>query len=91
MLTLGIDPGTATTGYGLIREKGDRLVFVDHGVVTTSSKESPDSRLRQIYNHLKSIIIKHGPDVIAIEKLFFGVNTKTAMAVGQVKLVTLFL
>ncbi|MFH1684137.1 MAG: crossover junction endodeoxyribonuclease RuvC [Candidatus Margulisiibacteriota bacterium] len=85
MLILGIDPGTATTGYGLINENKDKLVFVDHGVITTSKEESSQSRLRIIYNELKKIISSYKPKAIAIEKLFFGANSKTAISVGQAR------
>ncbi len=85
MLTLGIDPGTATTGFGLITEKRNKLVFVDHGVITTSRKESSQGRLRRIYGELKKILLDYKPRAIAIEKLFFGANTKTAIAVGQAR------
>lgn len=85
MLTLGIDPGTATTGYGLICEKGSKLVFVDHGTITTSPKETAQSRLRKIYMDLKKILKDYKPKAIAIERLFFGANTKTAVAVGQAR------
>ena len=85
MLTLGIDPGTATTGYGLITEKKDRLVFVDHGIISTSKKESSHGRLRNIYRGIKKVFIDFKPDAIAVEKLFFGVNSKTAISVGQAR------
>jgi crossover junction endodeoxyribonuclease RuvC len=85
MLTLGIDPGTATTGYGLITEKRDRLVFVDHGIISTSKDESSQGRLRSIYRGVKKIFIDFKPDVIAVEKLFFGTNSKTAISVGQAR------
>ena len=85
MLTLGIDPGTATTGYGLITEKRSKLVFIDHGIISTSKKESPQSRLRRIYSELKAIISEYKPKMIAIEKLYFGVNSKTAISVGQAR------
>jgi crossover junction endodeoxyribonuclease RuvC len=85
MLTLGIDPGTAITGYGLINEKKNRLVFVDHGVISTSRKDTSQARLRKIYSGLKALILDYKPRAIAVEKLYFGVNTKTAMAVGQAR------
>ena len=85
MLTLGIDPGTATTGFGLLHEQDDKLVYLDHGVILTSKTESPQARLRLIYLELKRLITKHKPDAIAVEKLFFGVNSKTAIAVGQAR------
>lgn len=85
MLTLGIDPGTATTGYGLIAEKGDKLVFVRHGVVKTSSTESSQIRLRKIYTELKQLFLQHQPTHLAIEKIFFGSNAKTVIAVSQAR------
>ncbi|MBU0671943.1 MAG: crossover junction endodeoxyribonuclease RuvC [Candidatus Margulisbacteria bacterium] len=85
MLTLGIDPGTATTGYGLIAEKSDRLVFINHGVILTSKNDSSQARLRKIYTELKKLIAAYKPKAIAIEKLFFGVNSKTAISVGQAR------
>ena len=91
MLTLGIDPGTATSGYGLITEKNDRLVFVDHGVIKTSKKDDSQVRLRQIFTGFREIIVSYKPKQIAIEKLFFGVNSKTAMAVGQARGILLLL
>jgi len=85
MLTLGIDPGTATTGYGLVTEKRNKLVFIDHGIISTSKKESSQSRLRTIYSELKQIILEYKPKMVAIEKLYFGVNSKTAISVGQAR------
>jgi crossover junction endodeoxyribonuclease RuvC len=85
MLTLGIDPGTATTGYGLVVVREDRLTFVEHGVISTSKKDEPQVRLRAIYLRMKEILLKHKPAVMAVEKLFFGTNTKTAIAVGQAR------
>jgi len=85
MLTLGIDPGCATTGFGLITEKGDKLAFIDHGVIITTPKETAQDRLRKIYVDLKKLLIDYKPKAIAIEKLFFGKNTKTAIAVSQAR------
>lgn len=85
MLTLGIDPGTATTGYGLITEQKNRLVFVDYGIISTSRKESSQGRLRIIYSQLKKIISDYKPHAVAVERLYFGSNSKTAIAVGQAR------
>jgi crossover junction endodeoxyribonuclease RuvC len=85
MLTLGIDPGTATTGYGLVRQHADKLVHVHCGVITTTPKDSSQDRLRKIHTELKQLISEHKPTHMAVERLFFGVNTKTAMAVGQAR------
>ena len=89
MLTLGIDPGTATTGYGLITEEEDKLVFIDLGVISTSPRDTSQNRLRLIHQGIKKLIAKHKPDVVAVEKLYFGKNTKTAMVVGQARGVVL--
>ena len=85
MLILGIDPGTATTGFGLITEKKDKLVFVDHGAIITSKNMTSQERLRTIYVYLKGILKDYKPNVMALEKIFFGKNAKTAIAVGQAR------
>lgn len=84
MLVLGIDPGTAITGYGLVRETdpGD-LSVVDFGVIRTSSKKAMPQRLLEIYRSLGEIISDHEPDSSAVEKLFFQRNVSTAISVGQ--------
>ncbi len=84
MLVLGIDPGTASTGYGLIREdEAGTIIAVDFGVVRTPSKEPLPQRLRQIYREIRKIVSLHQPDSGAVEKLFFQSNVRTAMSVGQ--------
>lgn len=85
MLTLGIDPGTATTGFGLVSQEGGKLLHVKHGCIVTSPKETSQGRLARIYGELKKLILEYKPNVIAVERLFFGQNTKTAMAVGQAR------
>jgi crossover junction endodeoxyribonuclease RuvC len=85
MLTLGIDPGTATTGFGLITEKNRKLSFIDHGIISTSPKDLSQDRLKIIYKGLKDLLVQYKPKAVAIEQLFFGKNTKTAIAVGQAR------
>lgn len=85
MPTLGIDPGIASTGYGLIKEDGERLKVIDYGCIKTQSSLENTSRLKILYRELKAIVKKYKPKAIAIEKLFFAANRKTAMAVGQAK------
>ena len=85
MLTLGIDPGTAITGFGLITQKNDKLQFIDCGVIRTSASESASDRLRRIYKELKHLLVQYKPNCMAVEKLFFGKNTKTAMKVSQAR------
>jgi len=90
MLVLGIDPGTATTGYGLVREdEGGNLSAVEFGVVRTPAQDPMPQRLLQIYHQIQEIISLHRPDAGAVEKLFFQSNVKTAMSVGQARGVTL--
>jgi crossover junction endodeoxyribonuclease RuvC len=84
MLAIGIDPGTATTGYGLVREtqEGD-LVTVDYGVILTPSDMGLPPRLALLYKKLNEILLLHRPDTGAVEKLFFQRNVRTAISVGQ--------
>ena len=81
---IGIDPGTATTGYGIVRqgESGD-LEAVAYGVIVTPAKQPMPQRLRQLYRELKEIVLLHRPDSAAVEKLFFQKNVRTAISVGQ--------
>jgi crossover junction endodeoxyribonuclease RuvC len=90
MLTIGIDPGTATTGYGLVQlgESGS-LDVVDYGVILTPSDQSMPDRLLSLYTQLKKIIALHHPASGAVEKLFFQRNVRTAMSVGQARGVVL--
>ena len=85
MKALGIDPGTATTGYGILDGESDAIKVIDYGCIKTSSKEPSSIRLKRIYSDMKKIISKHKPNCVVIERLFFGANTKTAMAVGQAR------
>ena len=90
MITLGIDPGTATTGFGIIREESDGgLTVVDYGVIQTKSDFSQAERLVQLYKRIKELITLHHPDLGAVEKLFFERNVRTALSVGQARGVTL--
>jgi crossover junction endodeoxyribonuclease RuvC len=83
MLILGIDPGTATTGYGLIKTKGRNFELVDKGLIETDKNGLPGKRLVNISKQFSKLLKKYVPDIIAIEKLFFATNAKTAMSVGQ--------
>jgi crossover junction endodeoxyribonuclease RuvC len=90
MLSIGIDPGTATTGYGLIRLNEDgNLSVVDFGVILTSPDAAMPDRLLDLYQQLKKIIRIYRPDCGAVEKLFFSRNVRTALAVGQARGVAL--
>jgi len=90
MLAIGIDPGTAITGYGLVRqtEAGD-LLAVDWGVILTPAKMPMGERLTQLHISLTEILQKHRPQSAAVEALFFQRNVRTAMSVGQARGVVL--
>jgi crossover junction endodeoxyribonuclease RuvC len=86
MLAIGIDPGTAITGYGLVKEEEDgSLTVVDYGVIQTSAEHAMPDRLVQLYGQLKQIISLHNPQSGAVEKLFFARNVRTALSVGQAR------
>ena len=86
MLVLGIDPGTATTGYGLVREtEQGAYVVVDYGVILTPAGMALEKRLLLLYDRLNEIILLHHPEHGAVEKLFFQRNVTTAIAVGQAR------
>jgi crossover junction endodeoxyribonuclease RuvC len=89
MLVIGIDPGTATTGYGLVRDTADALELVDFGVIETAAGLSLPERLLLLHGQLKKLLFLHQPDSGAVEKLFFQRNVRTAMAVGQARGVAL--
>ncbi len=89
MLTLGIDPGTAITGYGLVREGTEGLRLVDCGVITTPAGQPLAERLQTIYRGLAELIAAHRPDAAAVEELFFSRNVRTALSVGHARGVTL--
>lgn len=85
-LVLGIDPGTATTGYGLVRLEPDgSLVPVKYGVILTSKESTASARLVKLYDQLCDLINEYHPEIAAVEKLFFSRNVTTALAVGQAR------
>ncbi len=85
MLILGIDPGLATTGYGVIKKKGNSFKVIDYDIITTSPKNNDVERLSELYNDLLLLIDKYQPGQIAVEELFFNKNVKTAIRVGQAR------
>lgn len=90
MLVLGIDPGTATTGYGVIRALKDNLEVLEFGLIETDKNGTGGERLVSIYKQVNKILRRVNPDIVAIERLFFATNAKTAMAVGQASGIMLF-
>jgi len=89
MRVLGIDPGTAITGYAVVEETAGRLSLVTLGVITTPAKTPLPSRLQTIHRELSSLVEEVAPDAAAVEELFFSRNVTTAMSVGQARGVTL--
>jgi crossover junction endodeoxyribonuclease RuvC len=86
---LGIDPGTATTGFGVIEKQRSKLSFIDAGIITTPPEMSMPNRLSEIYAGLNEIISHHRPDCMAVELLYFAANVTTAITVGQARGVVL--
>ncbi len=86
MLIMGIDPGTAITGYGILSEASDgKITCVDYGVILTPSGMDMPERLLILHEKLNELYLLHQPASCAVEKLFFQKNVKTAMAVGQAR------
>lgn len=85
MIILGIDPGTATTGWGLVEKEGPKYTLIDFGCVKTPAKMPLHDRLDQIFDEISDLIKKYKPDHAAVEELFFAANSKTAIAVGQAR------
>ena len=89
MIVLGIDPGTATTGYGLVRDAENGPEIVAYGAILTPAGAPMPERLVMLYEQLQVIIAQHQPATGAVEKLFFQKNVSTAMTVGQARGVAL--
>ncbi|HVQ22400.1 MAG TPA: crossover junction endodeoxyribonuclease RuvC [Candidatus Saccharimonadia bacterium] len=89
MIVLGIDPGTAMTGYGLVERTGSRLRAVDYGCLETPAGMPLPERLLLIQDGLIDLVETHRPDLVAVERLFFNKNVQTAFAVGQARGVAL--
>lgn len=85
MIIIGIDPGYAIVGYGIIRYEKNNMSVIDFGAITTEAGIPFEERLRQIYLDLSYLFNKYSPDVMAIEKLFFNTNQKTAIDVAQAR------
>ena len=85
MRILGIDPGYAIVGYGVIEFSGSRYYAIDYGVITTTANTPFPQRLQEIYNGMVSIIIRSNPDALSIERLYFQNNQKTAIDVAQAR------
>ena len=89
MIVLGIDPGTAATGYGIIERNGSKLRAVDYGCLETLPSMELPQRLLEIHRAVVELILTHHPTLIGVERLFFNRNVQTAFAVGQARGVVL--
>ena len=85
MKVIGIDPGTAACGYGIVQESGGRLRALDYGWWKTPASDRPEARLRTIYEAVDELIRRAAPDVVALEESFVGVDARTALSVGQAR------
>jgi crossover junction endodeoxyribonuclease RuvC len=82
---IGIDPGIAIVGYGMIDHQGNRLIPVQYGSIQTDSKKGESERLYEIYENLRDLVQEYKPEVMGVEKLFFNRNVTTAFMVGQAR------
>ncbi|HEY2327274.1 MAG TPA: crossover junction endodeoxyribonuclease RuvC [Gaiellaceae bacterium] len=89
MKVLGIDPGTAACGYGLVHERDGRLRATSHGWWHTSPRERPEMRLLTIFEGVQALIAEHAPDAVAVEESFVGADARIALSVGQARGVVL--
>jgi crossover junction endodeoxyribonuclease RuvC len=89
MIVLGIDPGTASTGFGVVESAGPRLRLLADGVISTRPGVALERRLAEIHARVGELLDSHEPEAIAIEELYFGANARTAFAVGQARGVVL--
>jgi crossover junction endodeoxyribonuclease RuvC len=85
VIVLGIDPGLANTGYGVVARRRGRLLALDGGVITTPAGLAPERRLAEIHAAVDALLDEHAPDAMALEELYFGQNVRTAFAVGQAR------
>jgi len=85
MRALGFDPGTATTGYGVVESRGARLTHVAHGIISTPPNQPFAERLRNIFEETRGLVIRFRPDAVAIEKIYFSQNVTTGISVAQAR------
>lgn len=89
MIVLGIDPGLAGTGFGVVTRRGGRLAALDGGVIRTSPAQALERRLTELHARVAALLAEHEPDAVALESLYFGRNAASALAVGQARGVVL--
>ncbi|MFH1895968.1 MAG: crossover junction endodeoxyribonuclease RuvC [bacterium] len=91
MIILGIDPGTADTGFGVVQIENSKIKSLGYGSIKTKAGEPMPERLWKLYCDLQAVFKKFKPDIVSIEKIFFNTNAKTAMSVGQARGVAMLL
>jgi crossover junction endodeoxyribonuclease RuvC len=89
MIVIGVDPGAANTGFGVVRTTGERMAALDGGVIETAPDLPVEERLAQIHDALSQLVVWHEPKAMALEDLFFGRNVGSALSVGQARGVAL--
>jgi crossover junction endodeoxyribonuclease RuvC len=82
---IGIDPGTASCGYGIVHERDGRLRAVDYGWWKTAARERPERRLKTIFDGVAELVEQHQPDAVVLEESFVGADARTALSVGQAR------
>ena len=85
MIVLGLDPGTATTGYGVVERRAGKLHCHDFGCLVTSPDHPPEQRLAHLFDQVTELFETYEPSAVAVERLFFNKNVRTAIAVGQAR------
>jgi crossover junction endodeoxyribonuclease RuvC len=85
MIVLGIDPGLANTGFGVVTAREGGFAALDGGVVETSARDAPEQRLAELHAGLEDVFANHAIDAVALEDLYFGQNASSALAVGQAR------
>ena len=86
MIVLGVDPGTATTGYGVVRSNTPgQTALVECGVIRTRARDPLSSRLREIFDGLQELIVRHAPDVMSVEDVFYAKNVRTTVVLGHAR------
>ena len=85
MTVLGIDPGTAACGFGIVRERGNRLKAVDFGWWQTTARQRPEVRLKTIFDGVQALLAEHAPDAVALEESYVGADARIALSVGQAR------
>ena len=85
MKVIGIDPGTAACGYGIVHQRDGRLRAVGHGWWRTRAAQRPEQRLKTIFDAVEALVSEHAPDAVVLEESFVGVDARTALSVGQAR------